>query len=91
MNQSKLDNSTAKVKTNVEAMNRRLNDTKQIRDLDDKIMEITQSEQQTKTNEKNKQDLWDNIKCANLHIIGVPERRERQKGIDNVSWKKSCL
>ena len=54
MNQSKLDNSTAKVKTNVEAMNRRLNDTKQIRDLDDKIMEITQSEQQTKTNEKNK-------------------------------------
>ena len=46
MNQSKLDKSTAKVKVNLEAMNRRLNDTKQISDLDDKIMGITQSEQQ---------------------------------------------
>ena len=54
MNQSKLDKSTAKVKVNLEAMTRRLNDTKQISDLDDKIMGITQSEQQTKTNEKNK-------------------------------------
>ena len=54
MNQSKLDKSTAKVKINLEAMNRRLNDTKQISDPDDKIMEITQSEQQRKTNEKNK-------------------------------------
>ena len=54
MNQSKLDKSTAKVKINLEATNRRLNDTKQISDPDDKIMEITQSEQQTKTNEKNK-------------------------------------
>ena len=54
MNQSKLDKSTAKVKINLEARNRRLNDTKQISDPDDKIMEITQSEQQTKTNEKNK-------------------------------------
>lgn len=54
MNQSKLDKSTAKVKVNLEAMNRRLNDTEQISELDDKIMGITQSEQQTKTNEKNK-------------------------------------
>ena len=40
-------------------------------------MEITQSEQQIerqmKTNESNIRDLWDNIKCVNLHIIGVPE------------------
>lgn len=54
MNQSKLDKSTAKVKVNLEAMNRRLNDTEQISELDGKIMGITQSEQQTKTNEKNK-------------------------------------
>ena len=47
MNQSKLDNSIAKVKTNLEAMNSRLNDTKeQISDLEDRIMEITKSQRQ---------------------------------------------
>ena len=27
---------------------------------------------------------WDNIKCANLCIIGIPEGEERAKGIENV-------
>ena len=57
-------------------------------DLNDRIMEITQSEQQTesqmKQNEGNIRDLQDNIKCANLHIIGIPEGEEREKGIENV-------
>lgn len=39
--------------------------------MKDRIMEITQSEQQTeKPNEKNEsriRDLWENVKCANLH------------------------
>ena len=52
MNQSKLDKSTAKVKINLEATNRRLNDTKQISDPDDKIMEITQSYQQIESQMK---------------------------------------
>ena len=47
MNQSKLDNSIAKVKTNLEAMNSRLNDTKeQISDLEDRIMETTNPQRQ---------------------------------------------
>ena len=29
-------------------------------------------------------DLWDNIKHANLHILGIPEGEEREKGIENV-------
>ena len=29
-------------------------------------------------------DLWDNIKHANLHIIGIPEGEEREKWIENV-------
>ena len=57
--QSKLDNSITKVKTNLEAVNRRLNETrKQISYLEDRIMEITQSEHQTegqiKKNKKQK-------------------------------------
>ena len=47
-NQSKLDNSIAMIKTNLEAMTSRLNDTEeQISDLEDRIMEITQSKLQT--------------------------------------------
>ena len=48
-------------------------------------MEITQSEQQTKkSNEKNEskiRDIWETIKCANLHTIGIPERKESKKEI----------
>ena len=44
MNQSKLDNSIVGMKTNLEAMNSTLNDTEgQISDLEDRIMETTQS------------------------------------------------
>ena len=32
-----------------------------------------------KKNESNIQDPWDNIKCVNLHIIGVPEREEKRR------------
>ena len=48
MNQSKLDNSIAKINTNLKAMNSRLNDIEEwISDLEDRIMEIAQSKQQT--------------------------------------------
>ena len=48
MNQSKLDNSITKIKTNLEAMNSKVNDTEdQTSDLEDRIIEIIQSEQQT--------------------------------------------
>ena len=51
-------------------------------------MEITQSGQQTenqmKKHESNIRDLWDNIKRANLHIIGIPEGKEKEKGIENI-------
>ena len=29
-------------------------------------------------------DLWDNIKCTNIRIIGVPEGEEREKGPEKV-------
>ena len=34
--------------------------------------------------ESNLKDLWDNVKCTNLHITGIPEGEEREKGIENV-------
>jgi len=51
-------------------------------------MEITQTGQQTenqmKKHESNIRDLWDNIKQANLCIIGIPEGVEKDKGMENI-------
>ena len=33
-----------------------------------------------KINEDSLRYLWDNIKCTNIHIIGVPEGEENEKG-----------
>ena len=32
-----------------------------------------------KINEDNLRELWDNVKCTNIHIIKMPEREEREK------------
>ena len=37
-----------------------------------------------KRNEDSLRDLWDNIKCNNIHIIGVPEGEEREKGPEKI-------
>ena len=49
----------------------------QINELEDKMVEITSEGQnevkRMKTTEDSFRDLWDNIKCTNIQIIGVPE------------------
>ena len=37
-----------------------------------------------KKHESNIRDLWDNIKWANLCIIGIPEGEGKEKGIENI-------
>ena len=37
-----------------------------------------------KRNEDTLRDLWNNIKCNIIHIIGVPERKEREKGPEKI-------
>ena len=50
-------------------------------------MEITQSEQENENkifkNEDSTKDCWDNIKCTDLHFIGIWEGTERKKGAES--------
>ena len=49
------------------------------------MVEITSEEQnkvkRLKGNEDSLRDFWDNIKCSNIQIIGVPEE-EKKKGYE---------
>ena len=60
------------------------------------MVEFTAAEQnkekRMKRNVDSLRDLWDNIKCSNIRIIGVPEGEEREKGPEkifekNTGWK----
>ena len=37
-----------------------------------------------KRNEDNLRDLWDNVKCPNIQIIGVPEEEDKKKDHENI-------
>lgn len=52
-------------------------------ELDDKAFELTQSITHKETrilkNEQRLQEVWDYVKCSNLRIIGVPEKKRNLK------------
>ena len=71
------------MQTELKALKSRMNNAEErFSDMEDRIMEITQSGQQTenqmKKHESNIRDLWDNIKWANQ------QGKEIEKGIKNI-------
>ena len=88
-NQSEMKNTILEIKNSIEVLNSRVDDTEeQIGELEERLEEITQAEQikekRIRQNENSLRKIWDNIKHTNIHIIGVPEGEERDKGAENL-------
>ena len=47
-------------------------------------MQNREEKNRLKTNEERLRELWDNIKCTNVCIIGEPEGEEREKGTEKI-------
>ena len=83
------NNRITKSKNTPEGINSRISEAEEwISKLKDKMVEITSEEQnkvkRMKRTEDSLRDLWDNVKCTNTWIIGVPEEEEKKKGYEKI-------
>ena len=87
--QTEMNNTITEIKNTLEGIKSRITEAEEgIRDLEDRMVEFTAMEQnkekRMKRNEDILRDLWNNIKCNNIHIIRVPEGEEREKGPEKI-------
>ena len=84
-----MKNTINEMKTTLKGINSRITEAEErISNLEDRMVEFTAVEQnkekRMQRNEDSLRDLWDNIKRNNIHIIGVPEGEEREKGPEKI-------
>ena len=87
--QTMMNNTINEIKHSPEGINRRITEAEErISDLEDKTVEITTAEEnkekRMKRIEDSLRDLWGNIKCTKVQIIGVPEEEEKKKGSEKI-------
>ena len=78
-----MNKSITEIKNTLEGTNSRITEAEdRISEVEDRMVEINEAERKKrriKRNEDNLRDLWDNVKCPNLQIIGVPEEEDKKK------------
>ena len=82
------NNTITEIKNILEGINSRIFEAEEwISGLEDKMVGKTSEEQnkakRMKRTEDSLRDLWDNIKCTNTRIIGIPEE-EKNKGHEKI-------
>ena len=83
-----MNNAINKIKNTLEGTNSRIMEAEDtISEVEDRVVEINETERKKeirmKRNEDNLRDLWDNVKCHNIRIIGVPEE-DKKKGHEKI-------
>ena len=79
-----MNNTITEMKNTLEVINSRITEAEErISDLEDRMLEFTSAEQNKEKrmtrNEDTLRDLWDNIKCNNICITGIPEEKRERK------------
>ena len=65
--QSKINNAIAEIKRTLEGTNSRITEEgERISEVEDRMVEINESERKKERNEDNFRDLWENVKCPNI-------------------------
>ena len=78
-----MNNAITEIKNTLEETNSRITEAEdRIGEVEDKMVEINEAdrkeEKRIKRNQDNHRDLWDNVKCPNIRIIGVPEEDKKK-------------
>ena len=89
LKQEEMQNTITEIKNSLEAANSRIQEAEEwISEVEDRLVEIMDAEQKRekrlKKNEESLRELWDNVKCTNIRIIGVPEGEEREETEKNI-------
>ena len=89
LKQEEMQSTITEIKNSLEAANSRIQEAEErISEVEDRLEEIMDTEQKRekrlKTNEESLRELWDNVKCTNIHILGIPAE-EREKGTEQYS------
>ena len=84
-----MNNTINEIENSLEGINSRITEAEEwISGLEDKIVEITTTEQnkekRMKRTEDSLRDLWDNIKRTNIRTIKFPEEEETEKGTEKI-------
>ena len=84
-----MNNAIIEIKSTLEGTNSRITDAEsRISEVEDKMVEINEAERKKekriRRNEDKLRDLWNNVKCPNIRIIGVPEEEDKTKHHDKI-------
>ena len=76
------------IKSTLEGTNSRITEAEDIiSEVEDRMVELNEAEREKekriKINKDKFRDLWDNVKCPNSQIIGVPEE-DKKKGHETI-------
>ena len=80
-----MNNAITEIKRMLEGTNSRITEAEdRISEVENRMVEINEAERKKELNEDNLRDLWDNVKCHNIRIIGAPEEEDKKKGHEKI-------